>query len=343
VYSGTGAPRVYLHRLSYLLDLVGQPDCGIRPAPRRCCAAHACQSLRTRESDIALGTVSTRSFPPRLPPSPSRTPGSCLRMDAAKARRARRGYVRAEAARCRAQGFSTRCGQSRVPRVGAGTASIRMAAQRTTAPRRCPEAVTEGAGECRGEAEHISATSRLMARARLGRSGLNSSAQSVLMPGRTADQTCLLGSVKNEIGHLEAASGRGGLIRRSAPVRRKTRASFISKPQSPLFLSKTTFTIPRTRQARPTGQHDSWRALSSFGFGRDEAHMRPSSLRPRHIGRRRRSSGPITSTHCRPKSEPWPCGIHALTRRVPPGPSECSARRRLHPARVPGGRISGSA
>jgi phthiocerol/phenolphthiocerol synthesis type-I polyketide synthase C len=97
----------------------------------------------------------------------------------------------------------------------------------------------------------------------------------VLAEGRAGDSTCLIGSVKTNIGHLEAAAGVAGLIKVALAVRHRM------IPPS-LNFSEPNPNIPFDRLPLRVAQHlTPWpehggRALagvSSFGFGGANAHV----------------------------------------------------------------------
>jgi acyl transferase domain-containing protein/acyl carrier protein len=101
------------------------------------------------------------------------------------------------------------------------------------------------------------------------------SLKSVLMPDRTPDQTCWLGSVKTNIGHLEAASGMAGLIKVVLALKHQQIPGSLHFNQlNPLIpLKGTTFVIPT--QLQPWEAHTPTRlaGISAFGFGGTNAHM----------------------------------------------------------------------
>jgi thioester reductase-like protein len=95
-----------------------------------------------------------------------------------------------------------------------------------------------------------------------------------VMRNRKSETPCYLGSVKSNIGHLEAAAGIAGLIKailslehgRIAPtLHLKTVNPLISEKEAPLF--------PLTAQPFPRSGDSAFAGVSSFGFGGTNAHI----------------------------------------------------------------------
>ena len=209
-------------RLSYVLGLQG-PSLAVDTAcSSSLVAVHlACQSLRAGECDLALAGGVNLILAPETTHRRSRRramlapDGRCKTFDAARRRlRARRGLRRGGA-------------QAPVRRAGATAtailAVIRGQRRQPGRPQQRPDRAQRagagggdprGAGRRRRRARARSATSRRTApappwatRSRSRRSAPCSGR------GRAADRPLLLGSVKTNIGHLEAAAGIAGLIK----------------------------------------------------------------------------------------------------------------------------------
>jgi acyl transferase domain-containing protein len=109
------------------------------------------------------------------------------------------------------------------------------------------------------------------------------SLKAVLSEGRSLDQTCWLGSVKTNIGHLEAAAGIAGLIKVVLCLQhQEIPPNLHFKTLNPyISLADTAFAIPT--QAQPwrtkppkSGENGVERRLagiSSFGFGGTNSHV----------------------------------------------------------------------
>jgi phthiocerol/phenolphthiocerol synthesis type-I polyketide synthase E len=83
-----------------------------------------------------------------------------------------------------------------------------------------------------------------------------------------------LGSVKANIGHLDAAAGLAGLMRAALAVHHgeiPPNANFTA-PNPDLALDRTPFYVPDTARPFPPGKHPRRAAVSSFGVGGTNAH-----------------------------------------------------------------------
>ena len=100
-----------------------------------------------------------------------------------------------------------------------------------------------------------------------------SALKTVLMDGRSPEQQCAIGSVKTNIGHLEAAAGIAGLIKTVLALHHRQIPPHLHlETLNPkISLEATPFLIPTTL--------DSWTGdrrlagVSSFGFGGTNAHI----------------------------------------------------------------------
>jgi acyl transferase domain-containing protein/pimeloyl-ACP methyl ester carboxylesterase/acyl carrier protein len=101
------------------------------------------------------------------------------------------------------------------------------------------------------------------------------SLKNVLMENRQAKETCYIGSVKTNIGHLEAAAGIAGLI--------KTVLGLVNQEIPPhlhlqqlnphIDLENSAIAIPTQPQAWLEGDKPRLAGVSSFGFGGTNAHV----------------------------------------------------------------------
>jgi acyl transferase domain-containing protein len=101
------------------------------------------------------------------------------------------------------------------------------------------------------------------------------SLKAVLMQNRTPNQPCLLGSVKPNIGHLEAAAGIASLIKVVLSLQHGELPPQLHFNQLHPYISLegTTFSIPTEPQPWPAGFDRRVAGVSAFGFGGTNAHV----------------------------------------------------------------------
>ncbi|MEX2600603.1 MAG: beta-ketoacyl synthase N-terminal-like domain-containing protein, partial [Balneolaceae bacterium] len=103
------------------------------------------------------------------------------------------------------------------------------------------------------------------------------SLQNVLGEGRADDRICTIGSVKSNLGHLEAAAGIAGLIKVALSLwhRQIPANSNFTKLNELIRLKDTPFAIADKLQ--PWAEDERFAGVSSFGFGGTNAHAILSS------------------------------------------------------------------
>ncbi|MBD2464423.1 thioester reductase domain-containing protein [Oscillatoria sp. FACHB-1407] len=101
------------------------------------------------------------------------------------------------------------------------------------------------------------------------------SLKAVLMPDRQPDQPCWLGSLKTNIGHLEAASGIASVIKVVLSLQHQTIPAHLHlKTLNPyISLDETTFSIPVEAQPWLSGAAERLAGVSAFGFGGTNCHV----------------------------------------------------------------------
>jgi acyl transferase domain-containing protein/acyl-coenzyme A synthetase/AMP-(fatty) acid ligase/NAD(P)-dependent dehydrogenase (short-subunit alcohol dehydrogenase family)/acyl carrier protein len=101
------------------------------------------------------------------------------------------------------------------------------------------------------------------------------SIMAVLGKGRSSIDRCWVGSVKTNIGHLEAAAGIAGLLKTICAIRYGRIPPHLHlKELNPLItLEGTAFAIPITLEPWPQDTRPRRAAVSSFGFGGTNAHV----------------------------------------------------------------------
>ena len=281
-YAGTGAAlSVAIGRISYLLGLQG-PNIAVDTAcSSALVAVHlACKSLRTGECDLALaGGVN-------LILSPENTiyfckvramaaDGRCKTFDAAAD-----GYVRGEG-----------CGVVVLKRLSDAVADgdqilalIRGSAinqdgrsNGLTAPNGlAQQAVIQAALASAGvEPAHVSYVEAHGTGTSLGDPIEVRSLATVLCKVRAPDQRLMLGSVKTNIGHLEAAAGVAGLIKVVLALQHEELPPHLHLHELNPHVAwdELPVVIPTARMPWPPGNSPRIAGVSSFGFSGTNAHV----------------------------------------------------------------------
>ncbi len=281
-YSGTGgALSIAANRLSYALDLHG-PSMAIDTAcSSSLVAVHlACRSLREGESTLAIAGGVNVILSPALGLNFSKATlmaadGRCKTFDAAAD-----GYVRGEGAgvvvlKPLSQALTD---GDRIYAVLRGSATNHDGRTNgLTAPsRHAQEAVLSEAyrhaGLSPGSVQYVEAHGTGTA---LGDTIEANALGAILAEGRTPDSRCLIGSVKTNIGHLEAAAGMAGLIKTALALHhREIPASLhFEQPNPHIPFERLALKVADTRTPWPPGNRRAVAGVSSFGFGGTNAHV----------------------------------------------------------------------
>ncbi|NEQ43490.1 MAG: type I polyketide synthase [Leptolyngbya sp. SIOISBB] len=281
-YIGTGTTiSIAASRVSYLLDLRG-PSLTLETAcSSSLVALHtACQSLNSGESDVSLvGAISLMLSPEQTitysQANMMAPDGRCKTFDADA-----NGYVRGEGsgvlvlkrlADAVADGDhvlaivrGTAVNQDGLsngltaPNGPAQQAVIRQALQQArVAPKDISYVEAHGTGTPLGDPIEIK------------------SLKAVLGAERSPDQLCHIGSVKTNIGHLEAAAGMAGLIKVILALQHQQIPPHLNlQAINPyIALDDTPFAIPTTLVDWPAKPTTRFAGVSSFGFGGTNAHV----------------------------------------------------------------------
>ncbi|QOO18351.1 phthiocerol type I polyketide synthase PpsB [Mycobacterium tuberculosis] len=278
-YSGTGnAHSITVGRISYLLGLRGPAVAVDTACSSSLVAVHlACQSLRLRETDLALaGGVSITLRPETqiaisawglLSPQ-----GRCAAFDAAAD-----GFVRGEGAGVvvlKRLTDAVRDGDQVLAVVRGSAVNQDGTSNGVTAPNtaaQCdviadalrsgdvaPDSVNyveaHGTGTVLGDPIEFEALA-----ATYGHGG----------------DACALGAVKTNIGHLEAAAGIAGFIKATLAVQRATIPPNLhfSQWNPAIDAASTRFFVPTQNSPWPTAEGPRRAAVSSFGLGGTNAHV----------------------------------------------------------------------
>jgi acyl transferase domain-containing protein/aryl carrier-like protein len=97
----------------------------------------------------------------------------------------------------------------------------------------------------------------------------------VLGQGRPPDEHCMIGSVKTNIGHLEAGAGIAGLIRVALMMKHRVIPPTLHfrEPNPNIPFDELRLRVPRTLEPWPNGKGPARAGVNSFGFGGANAHV----------------------------------------------------------------------
>jgi acyl transferase domain-containing protein/acyl-CoA synthetase (AMP-forming)/AMP-acid ligase II/acyl carrier protein len=97
----------------------------------------------------------------------------------------------------------------------------------------------------------------------------------VLAEGRGPDRPCALGSVKSNIGHLEAAAGVASAIKAILALHHRVipPSLHFNNPNPHIPFQELNLYVPRTAISWPKGDHHALAGVSAFGFGGTNAHL----------------------------------------------------------------------
>jgi acyl transferase domain-containing protein/aryl carrier-like protein len=98
---------------------------------------------------------------------------------------------------------------------------------------------------------------------------------SLLAAGRPAGNRCLIGSVKTNIGHLEAGAGVAGLIKTALALKHRQIPPHLhfSQPHPDIPFDELQLRVPTTLEPWPQTDGPALAGVNSFGFGGTNAHV----------------------------------------------------------------------
>jgi acyl transferase domain-containing protein/acyl-CoA synthetase (AMP-forming)/AMP-acid ligase II len=281
-YTGTGnAFSITANRLSYLLDCHGPSWAVDTACSSSLVAVHqACQSLRQGECELALAGGVNLILTPNLTITFSQAgmmaaDGRCKAFDTDA-----NGYVRGEGCGVvilKRLADAKRDGDNILAVIKGSAVNQDGRSNGLTAPNsHAQQAVIRKALQNADvTAAEISYVEAHGTGTFLGDPIELNSLKGVLMQGRTLEQTCGIGSVKTNIGHLEAAAGIAGLIKVVLSLQHEQIPPHLHLKQiNPhISLIETPLSIATQLQPWERGPKRRLAGVSSFGFGGTNAHV----------------------------------------------------------------------
>ncbi|WP_078871673.1 type I polyketide synthase [Streptomyces caatingaensis] len=131
--------------------------------------------------------------------------------------------------------------------------------------------------------------------------------------GRSADRPCFIGSVKSNLGHLEAAAGVTGLVKAALCVQRRTivpTAGFRA-PNPGIDFEGLGLRVADRAMPWPEGCEEAVAGVSSFGFGGTNAHVVLGEPPRSHATDGDVGDAALGATVLLPVSAPDPAGLAA--------------------------------
>jgi phthiocerol/phenolphthiocerol synthesis type-I polyketide synthase C len=281
-YTGTGnAMSIAANRLSYFLNLRG-PSVAIDTACSSSLVAthQACLSLRNKECDLALAGGVNLILTPDTTISLSQTrlmsaDGRCKTFDSRAD-----GYVRSEGCGIivlKRLSDALRDGDNILALIRGSAVNQDGRSNGLTAPNGFAQQAViyqalENAGVVPSQISYFEAHGTGTA---LGDPIEVNALKEVLIAGRSSEHPCWIGSVKTNIGHLEAASGIAGLIKVVLALQHEEIPPHLHLKQlNPnISLEGTPFLIPTKPQKWLVGKDRRLAGVSTFGFGGTNAHV----------------------------------------------------------------------
>ncbi|MDX2240009.1 MAG: beta-ketoacyl synthase N-terminal-like domain-containing protein [Leptolyngbyaceae cyanobacterium bins.302] len=281
-YCGTGTSfSIVANRLSYLLDLRG-PSITIDTACSSSLVAlhYACQSLQSGESDLCIVGGVNVILTPEMHITFSQAgmmaaDGRCKAFDAAAD-----GYSRSEGCgvvilRRLSDAINSKDNVLAVIRGSAVNQDGRS--NGITAPNGFAQqlVIRKALESANVSPDQVSYVEAHGTGTPLGDPIEIKSLKAVLMANRSPNQRCWIGSVKTNLGHLEAAAGIAGLIKVVLSLQHKQIPAHLHLKQLNPYISlqDTPFRIPVERQDWTVESQQRITGISAFGFGGTNCHV----------------------------------------------------------------------
>jgi len=281
-HSGTGnALSIAANRLSYFFDFRGPSAAVDTACSSALVAVHlACQSLASGAATLAVAGGVNLIFSPATTIIFSKAgllaaDGRCKAFDARAD-----GYVRGEGAGVvilKPLARAVADGDRIYAVILGGAVNQDGRSNGLTAPnRQAQEAVLREAclqaGVSPAEVDYVEAHGSGTA---LGDAIEGNALASVLAAGRSMDRPCRFGSVKSNIGHLEAAAGIAGLIKVALSLhhRELPPTLHVEEPNPRIPFDRVPLRLQLAAEPWPTGSGPARAGVSAFGFGGTNVHL----------------------------------------------------------------------
>ncbi|MBD2448802.1 type I polyketide synthase [Nostoc sp. FACHB-152] len=281
-YSGMGTTFcIAANRLSYLLDLRGPGMAVDTACSSSLVTVHlACQSLRSGESDLCLAGGVNLILSPDSTISSSQTrmlspTGRCKTFDANAD-----GYVRGEGCGVvvlKRLSDATRDGDNILALIRGSAVNQDGLSNSLSAPNGLAQqaVIRQALKNANVQPAEISYVDAHAVGTSIGDAIELKALKAVLTEGREANQPCSIGSIKTNIGHLEAAAGMSALIKIVLSLQHEEIPPHLhlNELNSYVSLKNTPLSISTELQKWPRGEKSRLAGVSAFGFGGTNAHV----------------------------------------------------------------------
>lgn len=282
LYSGTGTtPCITANRLSYLLDLHGPSMAVDTACSSSLVTVHlACQSLRSRESNLCLAGGVNLILSPDSTISSSQTrllskEGQCKTFDASAD-----GYVRGEGCGVivlKRLSDAVKDGDNILALIRGSAVNQDGLSNSLTSPNGLAQqsVIRQALANGGVQPSEISYIDAHAVGTSIGDAIEFKALKAVLLEGREPDKPCLIGSVKTNIGHLEAAGGISALIKVVLSLQHEEIPPHLHLKQLNPYISleNTPISIPIELQPWTRSKQSRLAGVSAFGFGGTNAHV----------------------------------------------------------------------
>ena len=281
-YSATGTTQcIAANRLSYLLNLRGPSMALDTACSSSLVAVHlACQSLRNGESSLCLvGGVNLVLMPePTVSCSQAQMlspEGRCKIFDASA-----NGYVRGEGCGVivlKRLSDAVKDGDNILALIRGSAVNHNGLSNSLCAPNGLAQQslIRQALQNGNVKPSEISYVEAHAVGSGIGDAIEFKALKAVLMEGREPDRPCRIGSVKTNIGHLEAAAGISALIKVILSLQHEAIPAHLHLEELNPYISleNTPFSIPTDIQQWSRGEKSRFAGVSAFGFGGTNAHI----------------------------------------------------------------------
>ncbi len=321
-YSATGgALSIAANRISYCLNLRGPSMVVDTACSSSLVATHlACQSIWNQECSLALAggvnvIITSRPFTAFCAASMLSTDGRCKAFDAGA-----NGFVRAEGAGIVVLKSLTRALADGDPVYAVIVGSAVNQDGRTTGIAMPSQSAQEAllrevygqAGIAPSDVNYVEAHGT---GTEIGDPIEAMAIGNVLSRGRAEGRKCVIGSVKTNIGHLEAAAGIAGIIKVALSLKHRMIPPNLHfhNPNPRIPFEDLQLRVPINLEAWPEASRPAVAGVNSFGFGGTNAHLVMVEYPVQENISRLNTEDPLPAMAL-PVSAHTPQALHALVR-----------------------------